>query len=114
MHNLLMSFLLSVFHSQGVICAVPLVFILPAASYIRLAEGPWYAKNKIPSIAIAMLGVLVTVFGFVTLFIDTSLTTCKEAAALPYCTKDLEDLNATALPISPTEPPFVPSTTPLL
>ncbi len=98
---------------QGIICAIPLVFILPTACYIRLAEGTWYAKHKIPSLLIGALGILVTVFGFVTLFVDTSLSKCQDPGALPYCLKDQQIVNASVLQ-PPTESPFVPMTTPVV
>ncbi|XP_072029195.1 putative sodium-coupled neutral amino acid transporter 11 isoform X2 [Amphiura filiformis] len=97
---------------NGILCAIPLVFILPTACYVRLAEGRWFAKHKIPSLLIGTLGVIVTVFGFVTLFIDTSLSKCQDPGALPYCTKDQAIINS-SMPIPPTaEPSFVSTISP--
>lgn len=94
---------------NGVVCAVPLVFILPAACYVRLAEGHWYAKHKIPSIFICGLGVLITLIGIITLFVDKNLTKCTESEALPYCLNDHVIFNTTLSP-AVTESPYVPST----
>ncbi|XP_071803818.1 putative sodium-coupled neutral amino acid transporter 11 isoform X2 [Asterias amurensis] len=78
---------------NGIIAAVPLVFMLPTLCYIRLAEGHWYALHKVPSLIIFCFGGLVCIFGLVTIFVDPSSSQC-DSKDLPYCMSD----NSTALP----------------
>ncbi|XP_038044590.1 putative sodium-coupled neutral amino acid transporter 11 isoform X2 [Patiria miniata] len=69
---------------NGIIAAVPLVFILPTLCYIRLKEGHWYSREKIPSILICGFGFLVCIFGIVTICIDPSSSRCH-SKDLDYC-----------------------------
>lgn len=48
---------------QGVLSAIPLIFIMPSACFLKLSTGRWFqSENLIPSILI-LLGVFVMVTG---------------------------------------------------
>ncbi len=59
-------YLFLIFHPQGCLTAVPLAFILPTASYIKLSGRRWYSRDKI-------LAFIVMVFGVMTMLIGTGL-----------------------------------------
>ncbi|XP_022090841.1 putative sodium-coupled neutral amino acid transporter 11 isoform X2 [Acanthaster planci] len=82
---------------NGIIAAVPLVFILPTLCYIRLQEGHWYCREKVPSILICVFGFLVCIFGIVTICVDPSSTHCH-SQDLDYCLA----VNETSVSLLPT------------
>lgn len=53
------------FTIQGVLCATPLIFIIPSACFLKLSMGRWFqGENLMPTILI-LLGSFVMVTGLV-------------------------------------------------
>ena len=57
---------------QGVCVAIPLAYILPAACYIKLAEGSILSKDKLPALFIAAFGVVVFGLGATKIVIEAT------------------------------------------
>ncbi|XP_024086471.1 putative sodium-coupled neutral amino acid transporter 11 isoform X1 [Cimex lectularius] len=71
---------------NGVISAVPLAFILPAVSYLKLEEGSILSKRKLPALALALFGLLVAVLGFATIITTFStVDRCSHGHYMSYC-----------------------------
>ncbi|XP_073968773.1 putative sodium-coupled neutral amino acid transporter 11 [Rhodnius prolixus] len=71
---------------NGVISAVPLAFILPAASYIKLEEGSILSKRKLPAFGVALFGSVVAVLGLATIVTTFStVDRCSHGHIMPYC-----------------------------
>ncbi|XP_077979086.1 putative sodium-coupled neutral amino acid transporter 11 [Glandiceps talaboti] len=68
---------------NGVLGAVPLVFILPAASYLRFEEGKLYSLRKLPALIICIIGVLSMVVGFIMSMIFSQ--SCSHGHEMWYC-----------------------------
>lgn len=69
---------------QGVLSAVPLMFIFPAACFLKLSEGRWFrGENLIPSI-ILVAGVCVMIIGLIMMVLFPQ--DCSHGAELFYCT----------------------------
>ncbi|XP_067266356.1 putative sodium-coupled neutral amino acid transporter 11 [Chanodichthys erythropterus] len=69
---------------NGVLSAVPLMFIFPAACFLRLSEGRWFrGENLIPSI-ILVAGVCVMIIGLIMMVLFPQ--DCSHGAELFYCT----------------------------
>ena len=77
---------------QGVLTAVPLAFILPAVSYLKLEEGSIFSKAKLPALG-------VTVFGLIIAFVGVALITfnfeqderCSHGNVMGYCNATYKD-----------------------
>ncbi|XP_056649948.1 putative sodium-coupled neutral amino acid transporter 11 isoform X3 [Monodelphis domestica] len=50
---------------SGVLCAAPLIFIIPSACYLKLSEERWIHPDKIMSSVTLLNGVVVMIVGFV-------------------------------------------------
>ena len=57
---------LTIAHTQGCFCAIPLAFILPTASYLKLSKTKWFSRGKLVALS-------VLIFGVVVMFIGTAL-----------------------------------------
>nr|XP_006822117.1 PREDICTED: putative sodium-coupled neutral amino acid transporter 11-like [Saccoglossus kowalevskii] len=68
---------------NGVLGAVPLVFILPAAAYLKLEEGKLYSLHKLPAILICIIGVFTMVMGSVMSVIFSK--NCSHGSDMWYC-----------------------------
>jgi len=55
----------AVFGLIGATSSVSLVFIFPCSIYLRVEEGDWKSKHKIPAVVMLVLGCLI---GVVSLF----------------------------------------------
>lgn len=72
---------------NGVLAAVPLAYVLPAISYLKLEEGNLFSKRKLPALCLAVFGTLVAVFGVVFLMVEfDEIDTCSHGKIMPYCT----------------------------
>lgn len=71
---------------NGVLTAVPLAFILPSVSYLKLEEGSVFSKTKLPALGL-------TIFGLIVAFVGAALITfhfdqderCSHGNIMPYC-----------------------------
>lgn len=71
---------------QGILCAIPLAFILPGLCYIRVEEGALWASNKRLAWAVAIFGFITFIAGTVSLFINfDELSQCSHGDEMPYC-----------------------------
>ncbi|XP_050420953.1 putative sodium-coupled neutral amino acid transporter 11 [Adelges cooleyi] len=72
---------------NGVIAAIPLAFVLPAAIYIKLSDEPW--TKKIPAYCLALFGTVVAASGVslvVYEIISTTTNSCDNTHIMEYCT----------------------------
>ncbi|XP_014285965.1 putative sodium-coupled neutral amino acid transporter 11 [Halyomorpha halys] len=71
---------------NGVLSAVPLAFVLPAVSYLKLEQGSVFSLRKLPALGLAIFGISVAVIGL--LMIITTFSTvdrCTHGHDMPYC-----------------------------
>ncbi|XP_062974383.1 putative sodium-coupled neutral amino acid transporter 11 [Elgaria multicarinata webbii] len=68
---------------NGVLSATPLVFILPAACYLKLSEERWTHSDNLLSGLILAIGVLVVIVGFVMTVLHPQ--ECSHGKEMPYC-----------------------------
>ncbi|CAN8021180.1 unnamed protein product [Ixodes persulcatus] len=81
---------------NGVLAAIPLAYILPAATYLKLENGPLLSWSKFPALMLAVCGAAVAVCGAVVAFVDIhNGITCSHGADMPYCQRP--EANATGL-----------------
>ncbi|XP_045618735.1 putative sodium-coupled neutral amino acid transporter 11 [Procambarus clarkii] len=71
---------------NGIMCAIPLAYILPALCYIKVEEGAPWARNKWTAWGVATFGVVSMIVGMVSLFTNISaLSQCSHGIQMPYC-----------------------------
>jgi sodium-coupled neutral amino acid transporter 11 len=71
---------------QGVLAAVPLAYVLPAVSYLKLEEGPLFSHKKFPALCLAIFGIIIAVLGIVLLITNSNkVDTCSHGNEPPYC-----------------------------
>jgi sodium-coupled neutral amino acid transporter 11 len=71
---------------QGVLAAVPLAYVLPAVSYLKLEEGPLFSHKKFPALCLAVFGIIIAVLGTVLLITNSNkVDTCSHGSEPPYC-----------------------------
>ncbi|XP_067842882.1 putative sodium-coupled neutral amino acid transporter 11 isoform X1 [Heptranchias perlo] len=68
---------------NGVIGATPLVFIIPAACYLKLSEKSWYHWDSLQSCMILITGILVMIVGFVMTVMFPQ--ECSHGKEMLYC-----------------------------
>lgn len=85
-----------VFNMQGVLCAAPLIFIIPSACYLKLSEEPRTHSDKIMSCVMLPVGVMVMVTGL--LMAITNPQDCTHGQEMFYCFPD--NLSLTNISVS--------------
>ncbi|XP_051565564.1 putative sodium-coupled neutral amino acid transporter 11 isoform X1 [Myxocyprinus asiaticus] len=81
---------------NGVLSATPLIFIFPAACFLKLSDGRWFhGENLIPSI-ILIAGICVMIIGLIMMVLFPQ--DCSHGAEMFYCTVS----NASVLSTTPT------------
>lgn len=71
---------------QGVFTAVPLAFVLPAISYLKLEEGSILSKQKLPAFGLAFFGLIVACFGAGQIFAHFDrVDNCSHGSIMEYC-----------------------------
>jgi hypothetical protein len=71
---------------QGVLAAVPLAYVLPAISYLKLEEGHLFSHKKFPALCLAIFGIIIAVLGIVLLFTNSNeVDTCSHGHEPSYC-----------------------------
>nr|XP_020660039.1 putative sodium-coupled neutral amino acid transporter 11 [Pogona vitticeps] len=89
---------------EGVLSATPLVFILPAACYLKLSEERWTHSDNLLSGLILAVGVLVMIVGFVMTVLHPQ--ECSHGKEMPYCSFGNASLyNNTAPFVQQAQPP---------
>lgn len=76
-------FSIVVSHTQGVLSATPLVFIIPTACYLRLSKERWNHSDNLISCLILAVGVLVMTVGFVMTILHPQ--ECSHGKEMFYC-----------------------------
>uniref|UniRef100_A0A1E1X697 Putative sodium-coupled neutral amino acid transporter 11 n=1 Tax=Amblyomma aureolatum TaxID=187763 RepID=A0A1E1X697_9ACAR len=72
---------------NGVLAAIPLAYILPAATYLKVENGPLLSWAKIPALMLAVCGAAVAICGTVVAILDISAgVSCSHGADMHYCT----------------------------
>ncbi|KAM4859077.1 putative sodium-coupled neutral amino acid transporter 11 isoform 2-T2 [Thomomys bottae] len=84
--SLLIDCLGIVLELNGVLCAAPLIFIIPSACYLKLSEEPRTHSDKIMSCVMLPVGAVVMVFGFVMAI--TNPQDCTHGQEMFYCSPD--------------------------
>ncbi|KAM5324646.1 putative sodium-coupled neutral amino acid transporter 11 isoform 1-T1 [Glossophaga mutica] len=84
--SLLIDCLGIVLELNGVLCAAPLIFIIPSACYLKLSEEPRTHSDKIMSCVMLPLGAVVMVVGFV--MAVTNPQDCTHGQEMFYCFPD--------------------------
>lgn len=81
---------------QGVLSAIPLMFIFPAACFLKLSDDRWFrGENLIPSIILAA-GVCVMIIGLVMMVLFPQ--DCSHGAEMFYCTVSNASVPSTTSP----------------
>ncbi|XP_053147339.1 putative sodium-coupled neutral amino acid transporter 11 isoform X3 [Hemicordylus capensis] len=89
---------------NGVLSATPLVFILPAACYLKLSEERWAHPDNLLSGLILGVGMLVMIVGFVMTVLHPQ--ECSHGKEMPYCFLGNSSLYNNTFPYSqPTRQP---------
>ncbi|XP_023708896.1 putative sodium-coupled neutral amino acid transporter 11 isoform X2 [Cryptotermes secundus] len=71
---------------NGVLAAVPLAYVLPAVSYLKLEEGSLLSHKKFPALCLAAFGIIIAVLGIVMLITNSNkVDTCSHGNEPPYC-----------------------------
>lgn len=71
---------------QGVLAAVPLAYVLPAVSYLKLEEGSLFSQKKFPALCLAIFGIIIAVLGTVLLITNSNeVDTCSHGNEPTYC-----------------------------
>ncbi|PSN36021.1 putative sodium-coupled neutral amino acid transporter 11 [Blattella germanica] len=70
---------------NGVLAAVPLAYILPAVSYLKLEEGSIFTKKKFPAMCLALFGIIIAILGVVLLILNSKKDTCSHGSEPLYC-----------------------------
>ncbi|XP_037706341.1 putative sodium-coupled neutral amino acid transporter 11 [Choloepus didactylus] len=81
---------------NGVLCAAPLIFIIPSACYLKLSEEPRTHSDKIMSCVMLLTGAVVMVVGF--FMAVTHPQDCTHGQEMFYCFP--ENFSLTNTPVS--------------
>nr|XP_020007196.1 putative sodium-coupled neutral amino acid transporter 11 [Castor canadensis] len=92
--SLLIDCLGIVLELNGVLCAAPLIFIIPSACYLKLSEEPRTHADKIMSCVMLPIGAVVMVFGFIMAI--TNPQDCTHGQEMFYCFPDNFSLSNTS------------------
>ncbi|KAF4026427.1 hypothetical protein G4228_018441 [Cervus hanglu yarkandensis] len=84
--SLLIDCLGIVLELNGVLCAAPLIFIIPSACYLKLSEEPRTHLDKIMSCVVLPMGAVVMAVGFV--MAVTNPQDCSHGQEMFYCSPD--------------------------
>ncbi|XP_013781176.1 putative sodium-coupled neutral amino acid transporter 11 [Limulus polyphemus] len=85
---------------EGVLAAVPLAYVLPAVTYLKLESGSLFSWQKLPAFLMALWGMVVAVCGLVIAIVNmTDQVTCSHGEEMPYCKHSPLNPN-TSLPLN--------------
>lgn len=71
---------------NGVLAAVPLAYILPAVTYLKLEEGSMLTKEKAPAFLLALFGIVAATCGTIFAIINVlDGVSCSHGTEMPYC-----------------------------
>uniref|UniRef100_A0A8C9SM24 Putative sodium-coupled neutral amino acid transporter 11 n=3 Tax=Scleropages formosus TaxID=113540 RepID=A0A8C9SM24_SCLFO len=78
---------------NGVLSAIPLIFIIPSACYLKLAGGRWFQGNNLVSCIILLVGMFIMIVGLIMTVMYPQ--DCSHGAEMPYCSANFTVPNAT-------------------
>ncbi|XP_076327788.1 putative sodium-coupled neutral amino acid transporter 11 isoform X2 [Tachypleus tridentatus] len=85
---------------NGVLTAVPLAYVLPAITYLKLESGSLFSWQKLPAFLMALWGMVVAVCGLIIAIVNmTDQSTCSHGEEMPYCKHSPLNPN-TSLPVN--------------
>lgn len=84
--------------SQGVLSAIPLMFIFPAACFLKLSDGRWFRGENLISSIILAAGVCVMIIGLIMMVLFPQ--DCSHGAEMFYCTVSNTSVPSTTSPNS--------------
>lgn len=71
---------------QGVLAAVPLAFVLPAATYLKLSPGSLLSRDKLPALGLAVFGLVVALAGLWLIITNLDeIGQCSHGVDMAYC-----------------------------
>lgn len=71
---------------QGVLAAVPLAFVLPAATYLKLSPGSLLSQDKLPALGLAVFGLVVALTGLWLIVTNLDeIGQCSHGHDMNYC-----------------------------
>ncbi|XP_046660531.1 putative sodium-coupled neutral amino acid transporter 11 [Homalodisca vitripennis] len=70
---------------NGVLAAVPLAFVLPAATYLKLCPGSLLSREKLPALGLAVFGMVVALTGLYMVVTSQTEDHCSHGRIMPYC-----------------------------
>ncbi|XP_069702893.1 putative sodium-coupled neutral amino acid transporter 11 isoform X2 [Periplaneta americana] len=71
---------------NGVLAAVPLAYVLPAVSYLKLEEGSVFSHRKFPALCLALFGLIIAILGLVLLITNRNkVDTCSHGNEPSFC-----------------------------
>ncbi|RWS12242.1 amino acid transporter-like protein [Dinothrombium tinctorium] len=71
---------------NGILAAVPLAYILPAATYLRLDHGRLFTWQNLPTFLLVLFGILVAICGTILAFFNVmNGVSCSHGVEMPYC-----------------------------
>ena len=74
------------FFPQGVLAAVPLAYILPAVTYLKLDPGRLLTWEKCPAFLLALFGIVAAGCGAIFAILNVlDGITCSHGSEMPYC-----------------------------
>lgn len=76
---------------NGILAALPLAYIIPAATYLKLDPGRLWSWEKFPAFVLGAWGVVVAIAGIIMSVLNVmNGVTCSHGAEMPYCTNSLQ------------------------
>ena len=81
-------YIFSISH-QGILCALPLAYIIPPICYIRLEEGPVFARTKWKAWGVILFGSVTMLVGSITVLSNLQEhSQCSHGRQMDYCFSD--------------------------
>ncbi|XP_048871431.1 putative sodium-coupled neutral amino acid transporter 11 isoform X2 [Brienomyrus brachyistius] len=78
---------------NGVLCATPLIFVIPSACYLKLSSSRWFQGENLVCCILLLVGVCVMVIGLAMTVLYPQ--DCSHGAEMFYCISNDSALNAT-------------------
>ena len=79
---------------QGLIAAIPLAYVLPAACYLMVEGGEWWRWRKIPALLTLASGLVIIVWGLLVIAINGFRTNCSHGVEMEYCREAFKGVNS--------------------
>lgn len=74
---------------NGVLAAVPLAYVLPAATFLKLHPGRLMTWEKAPAVALALTGIAAAICGtFLSMMDVLNGYSCSHGVEMPYCSQN--------------------------